>query len=215
MSQDTMLQAAVLAELVWEPSIIAGHIGVTADDGVATLSGHVNSYVQKQAAESAARRVKGVKAVVEEIDVRLPFDVKHDDDDIARAAVDRLSWDASVPRDAVKVNVAKGWLKLTGEVEWHFQKDAAEQDVRGLTGVVSLSNQISIKPRANAARIDEGIMHALHRSWFDPKMINVSVDGGKINLSGTVHNWSDYDIAESTAWAAPGVSDVDNNIMVD
>ena len=120
-----------------------------------------------------------------------------------------------MPRDAVTVNVAKGWLKLTGEVEWHFQKDAAEQDVRGLTGVVSLSNQISIKPRANAARIDEGIMHALHRSWFDPKMINVSVDGGKINLSGTVHNWSDYDIAESTAWAAPGVSDVDNNIMVD
>ena len=98
MSQDTMLQDAVLAELVWEPSIIAGHIGVTANDGVVTLSGHVNSYVQKQTAESAARRVKGVKSVAEEIDVRLPFDVKHDDD-IARAAVDRLSWDDSSNRN--------------------------------------------------------------------------------------------------------------------
>jgi len=205
-----MLQAAVLAELVWEPSIIAGHIGVTADDGVATLSGHVNSYVQKQAAESAARRVKGVKAVVEEIDVRLPFDVKHDDDDIARAAVDRLSWDASVPRDAVKVNVAKGWLKLTGEVEWHFQKDAAEQDVRGLTGVVSLSNQISIKPRANAARIDEGIMHALHRSRSTTGLIMTSPKAlpgqRRAFLTSTTTLWSIEAAIGDPAGEAPPLS---------
>ena len=215
MSQDTMLQAAVLAELAWEPSVTAGHIGVTADQGIVTLSGHVDSYVQKQAAENAARRVKGVKAIAEEIEVKLPFDIKRGDDDLAGAAVERLAWDGSVPKDAVKVKVAQGWLTLTGEVEWHFQKDAAEQDVRGLSGVVSVLNQITIKPRANAAKIDESIMQALHRSWFDPKMINVGVDGGKINLSGTVHNWSDYDIAESTAWAAPGVTNVDNKILVD
>lgn len=215
MSQDTLLQAAVLAELVWEPSVTAGHIGVTADHGVVTLSGHVDSYVQKQAAENAARRVKGVKAIAEEIEVKLPFEIKRGDDDLASAAVERLAWDGSVPKDAVQVKVAQGWLTLTGEVEWHFQKDAAEQDVRGLSGVISVLNQITIKPRANAAKIDESIMHALHRSWFDPKMINVGVDGGKINLTGTVHNWSDYDIAESTAWAAPGVTNVDNKILVD
>lgn len=215
MSQDTLLQAAVLAELVWEPSVTAGHIGVTADHGVVTLSGHVDSYVQKQAAEKAARRVKGVKAIAEEIEVKLPFDSQRGDDDLARAAVERLAWDGSVPKDAVKVKVAQGWLTLSGEVEWHFQKGAAEQDVRSLHGVIGVLNQITIKPRANAAKIDESIMRALHRSWFDPKMINVGVDGGKINLTGTVHNWSDYDIAESTAWAAPGVTNVDNQILVD
>ena len=215
MSKDILLQAAVLAELAWEPSIIAGHIGVTADNGVVTLSGHVDSYVQKQAADSAARRVKGVRAVVEAITVQLPFDVQHDDAAIARAAIDRLSWDVSVPRDAIKVDVAQGWLTLTGAVEWHFQKDAAEQDVRGLMGVVSVVNHITIKARADAARIDDSIRHALHRSWFDPALIAVGVDGGKVNLSGTVHNWSDYDIAESTAWAAPGVTMVDNHILVD
>jgi osmotically-inducible protein OsmY len=209
-----MLQAAVLAELVWEPSVTAGHIGVTADHGVITLSGHVDSYSQKQAAENAARRVKGVKAIAEGIVVKLPLEVKRGDDDLARAAIDRLAWDSTVPRDSVKVKVAQGWLTLTGDVDWHFQKDAAEQDVRGLHGVVSVLNHINIKPRANAGKIDESIMHALHRSWFDPKHISVGVDGGKISLNGTVNSWSDYDIAESTAWSAPGVTEVDNRIMV-
>lgn len=214
MCKDVLLQTAVLDELAWEPSIIAGHIGVTADNGVITLSGHVDSYVQKQSAERAARRVKGVKAVVEEIDVRLPFDMKHSDDEIARAAIARIAWDGSVPKNAVKVQVEKGWITLTGEVEWHFQKDAAETDVRGLSGIINVANLVSIKSPVNAANINDSILHALHRSRFDPK-ITVGSKGGKVNLSGTVHNWFDRDMAETTAWSAPGVTEVDNNIMVD
>jgi osmotically-inducible protein OsmY len=215
MSHDNLLQAAVLAELAWDPSVVAAHIGVTAADGVVTLTGHVESYAQKLSAETAARRVKGVKAIAEELEVRLPYSVKRDDADIARATVDRLAWNGTVPKDSVAVRVEKGWVTLTGEVAWHFQKDSAAQEVRSLTGVVGVINLITIKARADAGKIDSNIEQALHRSWFDPKTIKVSVDGGKINLGGTVKSWSERDIAEDTAWAAPGVTEVDNNILVD
>jgi osmotically-inducible protein OsmY len=131
MLNDSQLQQAVLAELKWEPSIAAAHIGVTAKAGVVALTGHVESFMEKHAAETAAGRVKGVKAVAEEIEVRLPFDTKRGDEEIAAAAIERFSWDVSVPPDAVKVKVEKGWITLTGVVDWHYQKEAAEQDVRG------------------------------------------------------------------------------------
>jgi osmotically-inducible protein OsmY len=137
---DTKLQQAVLAELAWEPSVTAAHIGVTAISGVVTLTGHVESFAEKHAAESAAARVKGVEAVAEEIEVRLGFDAQRDDKDIAAAVVNRLEWDVAVPRDAIKAKVENGWITLSGEVDWNFQRQAAVQDVRRLLGVVGVSN---------------------------------------------------------------------------
>ncbi|HKH80669.1 MAG TPA: BON domain-containing protein [Methylovirgula sp.] len=215
MSQDNALQEAVLAELRWDPSVTAAHIGVAANAGVVTLTGHVESYAEKQAAEMAARRVRGVKAVAEEIEVRLPFGTERSDDEIAAAAVDRLAWDVAIPCDAVKIKVEKGWVTLTGEVDWYFQKEAAEQDVRRLFGVVGVSNQISIKPRVNLSNISDDIMHAMNRSWFfDPKTITVSAHGGKVRLTGTVNSLHDRQVAAATAWAAPGVTEVENDIVV-
>lgn len=215
MSDDGKLQHKVLAELSWDPSIDAAHIGVTAADGVVTLSGHVGSYAQKRAAEEAARRVKGVKAVAEEIEVRLPFEAKRNDDQIAAAAVERLSWDSTVPRDAVKVTVDAGWITLTGQVEWHYQREAAEEDVRSLAGVVAVSNDITITPKVDVENIHDDIMHALHRSWFfDPETISVSGEDGKIRLIGTVHTPHERKVAAATAWAAPGVIDVKNELRI-
>jgi osmotically-inducible protein OsmY len=215
MLNDIQLQQAVLAELKWEPSVTAAHIGVTAKGGVVALTGHVESYVEKHAAETAAGRVKGVKAVAEEIEVRLPFETKRGDEDIAAAALSRLSWDVSIPRDAVKVKVEKGWITLTGEVDWHYQTQAAEQDVRGLFGVVGVSNQTTIKPKINVSNLSDDITHALHRSvFFDPKEVTVSARGGSITLTGTVHSWHDRQVAASTAWAAPGATAVVNEIAI-
>ncbi|MDB5393462.1 MAG: ornithine aminotransferase [Rhodospirillales bacterium] len=215
MSSDNQLQHAVLAELSWDPSINAAHIGVTASDGIVTLTGHVGTFAQKHAAEDAVRRVKGVKAVAEEIKVRLAFEAERSDDDIAAAAVGRLGGNVALPRDAVTLTVEKGWITLVGQVEWHYQKDAAEQDVRHLSGVVGVSNRIAIKPRIDVTNIGDEIMHALHRSWFfDPKTITVTGDGGKVRLTGTVHTPNERQVAAATAWAAPGVADVTNEIRI-
>ncbi len=215
MSDDHHLQQAVLAELNWEPSVNAAHIGVTANAGVVTLTGHVESYAEKHNVEQAVLRVKGVKAVAIEIDVKLPMDAKRGDDDIAAAAIERIGWDVSVPRDAVKVGVDQGWVTLTGEVDWHYQKLAAEQDVHRLYGVTGVSNQITIKPRVNTENLSDDIMHALHRSWFfDPQTIHVSAEGGKVRLSGTTPSLHDRQVAAATAWTAHGVTDVENDIAI-
>lgn len=214
MSDDKHLKQAVLDELKWEPSVNEAHIGVTAKDGVITLMGHVETFSEKFAAEKAARRVNDVKAVAEEIEVRLPFSVKHGDEEIAAAAVERLRWDASVPLGAVKARVEKGWITLTGEVEWHYQQEAAMGDVRGLWGVKGVSNDIAIKPRPDTSAIRDKIMVALDRSWFDPATINVTAVGGKVKLTGEVNSWYERDEAGSAAWAAPGATSVENNISV-
>ncbi len=214
MSDDKQLKQAVLDELKWEPSVNAAHIGVTAKDGVVTLMGHVESYWEKSVAEKAARRVKDVKAVAEEIEVRLPFSVKHGDEEIASWAVNRLKGDGSVPKDAIKVSVEKGWVTLTGEVDWHYQQDAAADDVRGIWGVIGVSNQITVKPRPDTSKIRDNILVALDRSWFDPATINVSAQGGKVTLSGTVESWYERDEATSAAWAASGTTSVVNNLAI-
>jgi osmotically-inducible protein OsmY len=215
MSHDSDLQLAVLAELNWQPGIIAAHIGVTAQDGVVTLSGHVDSFVQKHRAQDAASRVKGVHAVADELEVQLAFDHQRGDNAIAAAALDRLSWDVSVPRDAIKLDVDKGWITMTGSVDWHYQREAAEQAIRALVGVVGVSNQVLINPRVDVSNIGDNIMHALHRSWFfDPRTITVSAKEGDIRLTGTVSSWHDRRIAAETAWAAPGATKVENDITV-
>jgi osmotically-inducible protein OsmY len=215
MSQDSQLQQDVLAEFKWEPSVTAGHIGVTANHGVITLSGHVDSYAQKHAAETAARRVKGVKGVAEEIEVRLPFDTKRNDDDIAAAAIDRLAGNVSVPKDSVMVKVENGWVTLTGQVDWWYQKDAVERDIRPLAGVVGVSNHTTIKPRVDIASLSDDITHALHRSWFfNPDNVHVRAEGGKVILSGTVQSPHERQVAAEAAWSAPGATNVENDIAV-
>lgn len=214
MSNDTQLKQAVLDELAWEPSVNAAHIGVTAKGGVITLMGHVDAYAEKAAAEVAAGRVKGVKAIAEEIEVKLPSLSKRDDGEIASAAINRMSWDTSIPKDAVKVKIQDGWVTLTGQVEWFFQKDAAAAEIRGLMGVTGVSNQITVKTRPNVGDISEGIRHALHRSWYDDDNVKVTAKDGKVELNGTVHTWSDRQMAGMTAWAAPGTISVQNNIAV-
>ena len=215
MSKDKALQQAVLAELGWEPSVTAAHIGVAAHAGVVTLTGHVSNYPEKHAAEVAALRVKGVKAVADEIEVKLPFDTKRDDEAIAAAAIERLGWDVTIPRDAVQVTVTKGWVTLAGQVDWSYQRDAAQHGVRGLHGVVGVSNQIAIRPRVNTTNLSADITDALHRSWFfDPQTVFVSAEGGQVHLSGTVHSPHDRQVAADTAWNAPGATYVRNDIAV-
>jgi osmotically-inducible protein OsmY len=215
MSKDSELQHSVLAEFSWEPSVAAGHIRVTANAGVVTLSGHVDSYASKHAAETAAGRVKGVRAVAEEIEVRLPFDMKRSDQDIAAAAIERLSWNVSVPKGSVQANVEKGWVTLTGQVEWWYQKEAAGHDIRPLHGVVGVSNQVTIKPRVNEAALTDDITHALHRSWFfDPQQVHVRANGGSVVLSGVVYSHYERQVAARTAWSAPGTTNVENDIAV-
>jgi osmotically-inducible protein OsmY len=215
MSDDRNLQLAVLAELDWEPSITAAHIGVAANAGVITLTGQVESYLQKYAAEAAARRVKGVLAVAEKLDVQIPFERKRDDSDVAAAIVERLAWDVSVPHNAIEVGVEAGWVTLTGIVDWNYQRVAAEQDVSRLEGVVGVSNQVALKARVNTANISNDISCALHRSYFpDPDAITVTAEGGKVRLTGNVHSWHAREVAADTAWGAPGAIDVENLLAV-
>ena len=214
MSQDDQLQQAVLAELAWEPSVIAAHIGVTAKNGVVTLSGHVENYANKHAAETAARRVKGVYAVAEEIEVQLPYSIRRSDEEIAAAAVDRLGWDVSIKHDSVKLTVASGWVTLTGQVDWHYQREAVQQEIRSLYGVIGVTNEITLWPRVNIPSLANDIMRALHRNWFDAGAVQVHADGGKVVLTGTVHSPHDRQLASAAAWAAPGATAVENDLVI-
>jgi osmotically-inducible protein OsmY len=214
-SRDSELQQAVLAEFNWESSVTAAYIGVTANAGVVTLSGHVESYAGKLAAETAALRVKGVKALAEEIEVRLPFDVRRTDDETAAAAIDRIAWNVAIRRDSITVMVEKGWVTLTGQVDFWYQKDAAEQEIRPLMGVTGVSNQASIKPRVDAANLREDITHALRRAWFaHPEQIHVTAEGGHVWLTGSVHSFHERQVASTTAWSAPGTTNVENELAV-
>lgn len=215
MSSDSDLKTAVLAALKWEPSVNAAHIGVTTHAGIVTLTGHAENYMQKLRAEKAASRVRGVNAIAAEIEVKLPFNIKRSDEDIAEASVDRLGWNTETRADAIKVKVQKGWVTLTGTVGWHFEKQAAEKDVRALSGVIGVSNQIVVKPSIDASNVKKDIETALHRSCFyDPDTIQVAAQGGKITLSGKVSTWNARRLAGSTAWSAPGATVVENDITV-
>ena len=215
MSHDEKLQKVVLAQLHWEPSVNAAHIGVAAYDGVVTLTGHVENFAGKIAAEASARSVKGVKTLVDEVEIRLDHKWKREDAIITAAAVDRLAWDVLVPQDTVKVKVEKAHISLSGEVDWHFQKKAAELDMRRLIGIVGVSNHIKIRSRVDVKNVGEDITDAMHRCWFsDSKKIEVSAEFGRVTLTGSVHSAHDRQFAATTAWNAAGVTNVTNEIVV-
>ena len=212
---DARIQADVLAELKFEPRVQPNEIGVVVKDGVVALTGWVDSYLKKWSAEHAAHRVREVKAVANDIEVRLPSSSERTDADIAKAAVQALEWDAFVPSGKVKVTVDKGWVTLDGEVDWQYQKLDADRVVRRLTGVKDVSNLIRVKPRATASELKQKIQQALIRTTeTDAQRITVEVDGSKVILKGTVRSWAERQEAERAAWSAAGVTAVDNRIMI-
>jgi osmotically-inducible protein OsmY len=212
---DAEIQRDVLAELKWEPRVLPNEIGVAAKNGVVTLTGWVDSYTKRWAAEEAAHRVRGVKAVANDIEVRLSTKDERTDADIAAAAVRALEWDAFVPVDKLDVTVSKGWVTLKGEVEWQFQKEDVERVVRRLVGVTGVTNLITVTPRVEASTLKQNIEKALLRSAeTDAKRITVEVDGDAVILRGTVRSWAERQEAEREAWAAPGVTSVDNRITI-
>jgi osmotically-inducible protein OsmY len=213
---DKLLRQDVLDELEFEPSIDAANIGVAVEQGVVTLTGHVASYWQKTAAERAVWHVKGVKAIAQEIKVRFSNDTKHADDQIAERALNILAWDASVPKDAIRVKVQDGWVTLEGEVSWQFQRSSAEADIRKLSGVVGVSNGITIKPSVQAPDVRKRIEDALKRcAEVEARQITINVrDNGAVRLDGKVDNWDEWQAVKRAAWSAPGVKMVDDHISI-
>ncbi len=212
---DLELRRNVESELNWEPSVNVAESGVAAKDGVVTLTGHVQSYWEKVAAERAAARVCGARAVVNNLEIRLPHSSERTDEDIARAAINRLDWSISVPSDRIKVKVSKGWITLEGTVDWQYQKTAAEDAVRNLIGVKGVSNLIQVKPQVSTVEVKTAIGAALKRSAeVDANRIKVETEGDKVILRGTVRSWFEREEAERAAWRSPGVRSVDNRITI-
>jgi len=215
MKNDVDLQRDVFDELKWEPAVHSTDIGVIVKDGVVTLEGVVDSYPEKWAAERAAKRVSGVKALALELEVKLPGFGKQSDADIAEAAENALKWDVLVPQDRIKVTVEKGFLTLEGQVDWEFQRSAAKRAVQYLTGVNGVANAITVKPKVAPTDVKAQIEAALKRNAIlDAQQIKVQANGGKVTLRGNVRSWAERDEAEAAAWAAPGVNEVTDFIAV-
>ncbi|EJL76425.1 BON domain-containing protein [Variovorax sp. Varisp85] len=216
MKTDTQLRNDIQAELNWAPDVKTSDIGVIVKDGVVTLTGHLASYAEKYAVERAVQRVHGVKALAIELSVKLPFDNQRTDADIAMAAERALEWNVLVPDDKIHPMVEKGWLTLNGEVEWDYQRSAAESAVCNLMGVTGVSNLVKVKPKVSPADIEKKIHDALSRQADrEARQLAITVSGSQVTLRGTVHSWTERDAVQGAAWATPGVTVVVNDLLVD
>jgi len=212
---DRDLQNHVQYALDWDPSVDAADIGVTVDQGIVTLRGDVKTYAEKAAAERVALHVYGVKAVANDIEVRVIPNPQRTDSAIATATVNALSWDAQVPADRITVAVDHGWVTIKGEVEWHYQRTAAERAIRNLLGVVGVTNAVTVRPRVSTTDVASKIEAALKRSAeVDARRIHVSALDGKVTLSGNVRSWAERREAVEAAWGAPGVREIENRLAV-
>lgn len=215
MKTDAQLQADVTAELNWDPSVHAPQVGVEVSDGIVTLLGHVSSYADKWNAERAAQRVAGVRALAVEIQVHLPGSSKRTDTDIAHAIGNILEWSSYLPKNQVKVLVEHGWVTLSGQVEWEYQRKAATAMVAHLMGVTGVSNQMGVVPRITSDAIQADIQAALkRRAQADGEHILVQVQGTHVTLSGTVQSWSERKLANHSAWNTPGVRTVSDHLTM-
>jgi osmotically-inducible protein OsmY len=211
---DTQIHRDVVDELAWDPKVKEAEIAVAVKGGVVTLTGSIDTYAQKYAAERAAERVSGVQAIADDLHVRIPGTLQRTDTEIAHTAVSALSWDIEVP-DGIKVKVDNGYVTLDGKVDWQYQKSAAERDVRYLTGIKGVMNKISVSPRPSAFEVRAKIEKALKRSAeIDAQHISVEAADGKVILKGKVRSWAERQDAEHAAWAAPGVTQVDDRLVI-
>lgn len=216
MKTDSEIKKDVLSELLWDPLISETKVGVTVNEGVVTLTGHLDTYAEKVAAKRAAERVSGVKAIALEIEV-IPSGVhQRSDTEIALAVEHALSWNTSVPQDRVKVTVEKGWVTLKGDLDWNFQRRAVERMVRPLKGVVGITDNIGLKTLPVPLKLQERIQDALTRQAMrEARRIEVAVEGSEVTLRGHVHSWAERNAAEGASWSAPGVTRVNNQLLVE
>lgn len=212
---DEDIQTDVLDELKWDMRVLPSEVGVTVKNGVVTLTGQVQSYSQKVAAQEAAHRIQQVKAVANDIVVHVPGFAERTDTDLASAVINALVWDAAVPTDKLDVTVSNGFVTLKGEVPSGFQRHEAEQVIRRLSGIKGVANQITVKPRLESQGLQQKIETALVRNAeVDASSIRVDVQGSKVILHGTVRAYAEKKAAEEAVWVAPGVSEVENQIVI-
>ncbi|SNR59243.1 BON domain-containing protein [Lutibacter flavus] len=215
MKSDSEIKEDVLDELMWQPNIDETQIGVIVEKGVVTLTGIVDTYSKKVAAEKAVKNVIGVKAVADDIEVKYGTAYKKTDKEIAKAVVNAFEWNSSVPKDKVKIEVRDGWVYLTGELQWFYQKEAARKAVENLLGVRKVINNITLEQAIKPTDIKEKIAKAFKRlADLDANQIKVEVDGHKVKLKGKVHSYAEKEEARKTAFFAPGVYDVENELEV-
>ena len=215
MKTDAQLRTDVVNELQWDPSINPTHIGVAVNDGIVTLTGHLDTYAEKFAIEHAVQRVEGVQGVAVELDVKLAPDHRRSDTEIALAAESALKWHALVPKDRIQIKVEHGWLTLSGDVDWEYQRRNACNAVHELTGVVGVSNLITLRPRATPGDVANRISEALARhAEREARHIEVTVSGSTVTLRGRVDSWAERAAAHGAAWAAPGVTSLVDKLAV-